>query len=383
MRGIKQIQNRYSGFRVFSFLLLSMLIVTSPARSHEIEPSIVDVAVTEDSLTLSIDLSLEAVLAEIDLSQDANTANSKNEVVYDELRQLQPDELEQLFQDNWVNLKDNYHLIINDIRRELDLISVETPVLENLELSRNSTITIAAQIPPQATDFQFGWEASLGLMVLRRPEGDGGFAGYVEPGDLSPRLPLINVEAKSNLRVFIDFIPVGFDHILPKGLDHILFVIGLFLFSARWKPLLWQVSAFTVAHTITLALASLGVVTVSPRIVEPLIAISIAYVAIENIFTSRMAPWRPALIFAFGLLHGLGFTSVLSDFGLPGAGLVYALVGFNIGVEIGQLVVIALCFALVGYWFRNASWYRARVTIPASALIAVTGLWWTIERTLL
>ena len=360
-----------------------MLIVTSPARSHEIEPSIVDVAVTEDSLTLSIDLSLEAVLAEIDLSQDANTANSKNEVVYDELRQLQPDELEQLFKGNWANLKGNYSLFINDVRHELNLISVETPVLENLELSRNSTITIAAQIPPQATDFQFGWDASLGLMVLRRPEGDGGFAGYVEPGDLSPRLSLTNVEAKSNLRVFIDFIPVGFDHILPKGLDHILFVIGLFLFSARWKPLLWQVSAFTVAHTITLALASLGVVTVSPRIVEPLIAISIAYVAIENIFTSRMAPWRPALIFAFGLLHGLGFASVLSDFGLPGAGLVYALVGFNIGVEIGQLVVIALCFALVGYWFRNASWYRARVTIPASALIAVTGLWWTIERTLL
>src|SRR5207247_1613157 len=103
------------------------------------------------------------------------------------------------------------------------------------------------------------------------------------------------------------YLRLGFRHIVPEGTDHILFVLGLFLLSPRLRPMLLQVSAFTLAHTATLALSTLGVVRLSPAVVEPLIALSIAYVAAENTLRQELRPWRAALVFGFGLLHGLGF----------------------------------------------------------------------------
>ncbi|MFN0135253.1 MAG: HupE/UreJ family protein, partial [Phycisphaerae bacterium] len=167
--------------------------------------------------------------------------------------------------------------------------------------------------------------------------------------------------------------------ILPKGLDHILFVVGLFLLSNRMRPLLLQVSAFTIAHTVTLALSTYGVLRLPSSIVEPLIALSIAYVAIENLFTRELHVWRPALVFAFGLLHGMGFAGVLSELGLPEGEYVAALLSFNVGVELGQLAVILIAFVLVG-WMRGRPDYRKFVVIPASTLIALIGLYWSVER---
>ena len=124
---------------------------------------------------------------------------------------------------------------------------------------------------------------------------------------------------------------LGYTHILPQGLDHILFVIGLFLLSPRLKTLLLQVTAFTIAHSITLGLSMYGIVSLPPRVVEPLIALSIAYVAIENLLTRELKPWRVALVFTFGLLHGLGFAGVLRELGLPRAEFLTALLTFNAG----------------------------------------------------
>jgi hypothetical protein len=141
-----------------------------------------------------------------------------------------------------------------------------------------------------------------------------------------------------------------------------------------------QVSAFTIAHTITLGLSIYGVIDVPAVIVEPLIAVSIAYVAIENLLLTDLRPWRIALVFAFGLLHGMGFAGALRDVGLPRAEFLTALVTFNAGVEAGQLAVIAAAFALVGWRWGGRSWYRARIVVPASAIIAFTALYWTAER---
>jgi hypothetical protein len=179
-----------------------------------------------------------------------------------------------------------------------------------------------------------------------------------------------------------DFIVQGFLHVLPEGLDHILFVLGLFLLSRAWPPLLFQVTAFTVAHTITLALATLGYVRVSPNIVEPIIAASIAAVAIENIFHPRYTHWRLLVVVVFGLIHGLGFASALNDLHLPKTSLAVGLLGFNLGVEGGQLGVIALAFIATAL-VRDPVHYRRWIVIPGSALIALAGLWWTVERTLL
>ena len=145
------------------------------------------------------------------------------------------------------------------------------------------------------------------------------------------------------------YLALGFTHIVPNGLDHMLFVLGIYLLSRRARSVLWQVSAFTVAHSITLGLSMYGVVAVSPRIVEPMIALSIAYVAIENIFLSELKSWRVALVFAFGLLHGMGFAGALKELGLPRSEFVTALLTFNVGVEAGQLAVIGAAFVLVGW----------------------------------
>ena len=175
------------------------------------------------------------------------------------------------------------------------------------------------------------------------------------------------------------YLSLGYTHILPKGLDHILFVLGIFLLSPRIKTMLLQVTAFTVAHSITLGLSMYGIVSLPPRIVEPLIALSIAYVAIENILTRELKPWRLALVFMFGLLHGLGFAGVLRDLGLPRDEFLTALLTFNLGVEGGQLTVIAAAM-IVTEPLMKKGWYRQRVVIPASVLIATVGLYWTVAR---
>ncbi len=185
----------------------------------------------------------------------------------------------------------------------------------------------------------------------------------------------------TRLDVARDYLALGYTHILPKGVDHILFVIGLFLLSVKARPILVQVTTFTVAHSITLALTMYGIVSLPSRIVEPLIALSIAYVAVENLVTNQLKPWRLALVFAFGLLHGMGFAGVLSDLGLPRGEFLTALLSFNLGVEAGQLTVIALAALLVA-WYRHRAWYRRLVVAPASVAIAVVGVYWTLRASL-
>ncbi len=180
--------------------------------------------------------------------------------------------------------------------------------------------------------------------------------------------------------MFVRYIAIGFEHIVPKGLDHILFVLGLFFLSMRLKPLLIQVTAFTVAHTVSLALASLGLVSVPASIVEPLIAASIVYVAVENVLRRDINLWRTVVVFCFGLLHGLGFAAVLSDIGLDATRFASGLIGFNVGVELGQLSVILTAYLLVGLPFRKLDWYRNRVAIPASLMIGAVGAFWVVER---
>jgi hypothetical protein len=175
------------------------------------------------------------------------------------------------------------------------------------------------------------------------------------------------------------YVALGFVHIVPRGVDHILFVVGLFLLRARLRPVLAQVTTFTLAHSLTLALSLYGVVALPSRVVEPLIALSIVYVAAENLRTRSLTPWRIALVFLFGLLHGLGFAGVLTDLALPRGDFVVALAGFNLGVEAGQLSVILAAALLVGWW-RNRTWFHARVVVPASVAIGCVGAYWAVAR---
>ncbi len=175
------------------------------------------------------------------------------------------------------------------------------------------------------------------------------------------------------------YLRLGFKHIVPQGLDHILFVLALFFLGLEWRKLIAQTTVFTVAHATTLFLSRYGVISLPGRYVEPLIAFSIACIALENIWRPKLGPMRLALVFAFGLVHGLGFAGSLAEVEFPRDQFLLALLGFNLGVDFGQLFVIALAFLAVG-WFRNKPWFRARVMIPCCAAIAAVGLFWTVQR---
>lgn len=245
------------------------------------------------------------------------------------------------------------------------------------------TLRLSGDVPPGSRSFTWTNAVKLGTYMLTvRTEGvEQAARQWVEgPAESEPFVLKAEIVPMTRSQVVRAYLRLGYTHILPKGTDHILFVLGIFLLSIRLKPILLQVTAFTVAHTITLALTIYGLVALSPRIVEPLIALSIVYVAVENVLTPRLTPWRVALVFGFGLLHGMGFAGVLSQLGLPRSEFLPALLSFNVGVELGQLTVIAAAFLLVGLPFRNRPWYRRRIVIPGSLVIAAIGLYWFVQR---
>jgi len=183
--------------------------------------------------------------------------------------------------------------------------------------------------------------------------------------------------------VFRQYLQLGFTHILPLGLDHILFVLSIFFLGNRMRTVLWQATAFTAAHSITLGLAMYGFIRPLPAVVEPIIALSIFFVAVENLLSRELKPGRLALVFLFGLVHGMGFAGVLTELGLPPSRYLLALFSFNIGVELGQVAIILGAYWLVGKWFADRPWYRTRVVNPLSLLMAAIALYWTFERTFL
>ena len=246
------------------------------------------------------------------------------------------------------------------------------------------TARLSGMVPAGASDMEFFASrmfSDVHLTVLDELR-DLTTRSVLERGARSDPYTLAGpVEPPTALQTGRQYLRLGFVHIVPRGLDHILFVLGLFLLGTRTRPLVWQVSAFTVAHAVTLSLAVFDIIDLPARVVEPLIALSIVYVAVENVLTDRLTPWRPAVVFGFGLLHGLGFAGVLGQLGLPEQERLVGLLGFNVGIELGQLLVIAIALASVG-WCRRRRWYRARITVPLSVAIAAVGLFWSVERVL-
>ena len=180
--------------------------------------------------------------------------------------------------------------------------------------------------------------------------------------------------------VVLFYLKLGFEHIVPNGFDHILFVVGLCLLSTKIKTILWQATAFTVAHSITLALSMKGLIVTPPALVEPIIALSIVFVAVENILLTELKPWRVLVVFLFGLIHGMGFASSLNEIGLPRNKFFTSILSFNIGVELGQIAVIVTVFALIIFPLGKRPWYRKFVVYPLSAIIAIIAAYWTIQR---
>lgn len=215
-------------------------------------------------------------------------------------------------------------------------------------------------------------ERSPAFPLLGRDDAAGrGASGLAQSGDVAA--------GPSTWSVLERFCALGFAHIIPDGPDHALFVLGLFLLVPRVKPVLVQVSAFTLAHTLTLSLTAVGLIGAPARLIEPAIALSIAFVAMENLCVTRVT-WRRSLAaFAFGLLHGMGVASAFSEAGFPPGRLVASLAAFTVGVEAGHIATLAGAFLLLG-WCRARPWYRSRVALPLSLVISAIALVWFAQR---
>jgi hypothetical protein len=380
-------------------MVLGITILSSQARAHEIRPAVADVTLSPERIEMTIRLTGEPLVAGIDLEGLEDTNAAPEAELYDALRALPDAAFADRFRAAWDGLRAGFIVDAAGERVALTLDSLEVEPQSNLELPRDTVVQLSGDLPANGAAVQLGWIAEYGPIIIRQTGGgDDAYSGFLDAGSLSDALPREGTATESGWRVFLRYIGVGFDHIIPKGLDHILFVLGLFFLSMHLRPLILQVTVFTVAHTITLALASLKIVTVPGSIVEPLIALSIVYVAVENIFAREIKWWRPLIIFGFGLLHGLGFASVLGEFGLAPGRFIAGLIGFNIGVEIGQLTVIGLAALVLWIALRAARMadldeaemrvrdvdvmFRA-VSICGSILIAITGAYWAFERVFL
>ena len=182
----------------------------------------------------------------------------------------------------------------------------------------------------------------------------------------------------------LDFLKLGIGHIL-SGPDHVLFILSLLLVFASVYELLKLATTFTIAHSITLVLAGTGVLLLSPRISEPLIALSIACMAIISVFFKdfRFAHderFKPAIVFFFGLFHGLGFAGLLKEIEIPADKFISSLFAFNVGIEIGQLIVIGCALPFI-FYFRNRAWYHRAIQVFA-VIISATAFLWFVQRIL-
>jgi len=391
-------------WRVFTFaitLAVSCLSGWTPAQAHELRPAIGELSRVTDTLVLSLRMNLEALVAGIPPEHD-DTDEAVQAPDYERLRELSAELLRERALAWSATLLQGITLQAGDRRLPLQLETVSVPATGDVRVARDSFVTVSTSWPAGADTVRIGWQREFGALIVRAGADDAAtFNQYLLPGGVSDPILLSVIggssaggaldgasagpggaaaqSSRTALATFTDYVRVGFVHIVPLGLDHILFVVGLFLLAPRIVPIAWQVSVFTLAHSLTLAAGTLGWFTVPASIVEPLIALSIALVALENLVSVRLRASRLILVFGVGLLHGLGFAGVLVEAGLSADRFLLSLFAFNAGVEIGQLCVVAVCFALVG-WFRDAPGYRRAVIVPGSLCIGAVGLFWFVQR---
>ncbi|MBT8118421.1 MAG: HupE/UreJ family protein [Gammaproteobacteria bacterium] len=370
------------------FILFLASVPLDYLLADVVKPALVEINIDKQRLVnIEVRASIEALLTGIN-AQYKNTQDAPNAEEYDDFRKLPSEELHLAFESFKQEFLESVFLRAADNKIELEIASVEIPPTGYTKVPRISVIKLSGKLPVNIDSVEWYYPAKFGDNAVRVRQIDTENQQWhwsqwqwLRNDEVSDTFSLTEIVAsQSTFDVIVSYISIGFEHIVPKGLDHIFFILGLFLLSTHLRPLLWQVTMFTVAHTITLALSMNNIVELPANVVEPLIALSIAYVGVENILASRLHRSRLFLVFLFGLLHGLGFAGVLSDFGMPSDDFALALISFNIGVEFGQLAVILIAYISLRIWFKDQLIYRKIVVVPGSMFISVVGLYWFLER---
>ena len=367
---------------LFTFIFFNFFLNLS---AHEIKPAIVEFNKVKNQINIVLKFNAEAFLANIDASDYKETINFSNSIKYSELRLLPGETLkEKVFEsrDQIIN-----SIFIKTSKKQLNLKLVEIDVLEekNIEKVRFTKVYLKTEIKFIETPITFSTKKIFGPLIFKNfsnidKDTDKPQSQWLKPGNQTSNLGSLQV--KTNTTNFsILGIWNGILQIILYGFDHILFILGLFFFSHKLKPLLIQVTTFTIAHSITLIFGGLGYITISPLIIEVIIAASIIWIGFENLFRKKMKVSRIGVIFTFGLIHGLGFASMFKPKGLEGTDYYLNLLSFNIGIELGQLITLLPLIILIPL-FNRLSWYRILIAMPASIIIALFGVEMFIDRIL-
>ncbi len=366
-------------------LILILILISVVVKADVVKPALVEISIFADKrLEVAIDLSLEAAMTGIG-TQYTNTTDAPNSTKYDELRALQPELLKKYFDRFESVFSDSISLSVNGVEQKLKLMSSNIDIVGYKKRPRKSILKYGVQLNqwPKTISWQYGkiyGDNALRYQVYKKDEYSWSEWTWLRDGASSGQIIIDEQETITKTHRALQFISIGFDHVIPLGWDHLLFIVGMAMSTLLWRRLLLLVTTFTLAHTLTLGLAMYGVVEVSARIVEPLIAFSISYVAIENILTKQSIRRKSLVVFLFGLIHGLGFASMLKDFDMHPESFLVTLVGFNVGVELAQIVTVLVVVVVLVLYKKFLPKYRQIVIVPTSLIIAIIGFWWGVER---
>ncbi len=373
---------------LYLMLLLAGMAMPFSSSADVVKPALTEINLFADGrIRIEVRTSLEALLTGIN-GRFENTQDAPGAEQYDIYRQQSAAQLALSFQPFEQQFVEAVKLTAEKQRLKLVIHSIDIPEPGYTKVPRTSSIILSGSITGDPQYLQWYYPARFGEHAVRVKLNDEArqywhWSDYqwIRQDLVSEPFPIKGFLGQTSwMLVLKTYAEAGFLHILPLGMDHILFILGLFLMSRRLHPLVWQATMFTLAHSITLSLSTLGLLELPASIVEPLIAMSIAYIAIENIWLKSLSKTRLWVVFGFGLLHGLGFAAMLLEFGLPDDGYLLALLGFNLGVEAGQIVILLVAWLGLGVWCRQWSGYRQWIVIPASALIAMVGILWFWQR---
>ena len=376
-----------SGFFIMKLFFILLFLLTNFAKADVVKPALVEVSIFKDkTIQVEIDLSLEAAMTGIG-TQYKNTQDAPNSDEYDVLRALEPEALRQKFSHFEQDFMQSFALKVNQKPQPLMLSHVDIDIVGYKQRPRKSVLTYTGKLQawPKTITWQYDQiygDNALRWQVYQVDEYNWSQWQWLRDGEVSEIIDINHPEPLSKLERFSQFVGIGFDHVIPLGWDHILFIVGMALSSLLWRKLLVLVSLFTLAHTLTLGLAMYGLVEISPQIIEPLIAFSIAYVAIENLIIQQSMIRQSLVIFFFGLIHGLGFATMLKEFEMTQDSFLTTLIGFNVGVEIAQVAIVLAVVAILLLMRKFSLNYRRLAIIPTSIIISIVGIWWGIERLL-
>ncbi len=365
---------------LFIFLLLLSI---SQVIADVINPSLIEITIHNDnSIELNIRANIEAILSDSNLYK--NSKNSPNVKKYDTLRAMHAIDIENIFLQYLTKFLDNISIKFDNNKTKLNLISITTPDIGYQGRERVSLIKFSAKLNNMPKTMLWNYHSNYGDNAYRyrfyqKNEYTWQDWHWLKNNNNSGLIKLKTPKKFTNSQILMQYINIGYYHILPKGLDHILFIIGIAILGLPWRKLLMMITIFTIAHSITLSLSIYNIVKLPIQIVESLIALSIAYIGIEVLLNRVKYNFQAIVIFLFGLLHGLGFAFILENFNMQQNTFLLSLAGFNIGIELGQISII-LAVLLTIYLVKKITTNHKKYLIrPAAIFITVTGLLWVIE----